>query len=653
MQLPDDFNAELLKDINYLIEYILSKKEFVFEEKSLDFNYSLLITSNILNFESHYLVIKKYDVIVISLFNYFSKSYSYIPDDNIENLFIFLEKCRTDLNGGRNVTGKYEFIEKYYEIILKNLNRSFKYDFVSFIKNYDSTGDTRGFIIFLEAFFKLLSKFELKNEEIIEISKKVNSLSHWNNIISDGIRNLTLKDKIKGKELLDFSISINSPVPAIDIAILQVLYCQDRKNLDLIKDLVANEEKHILVLKVIIPLIVKDNEQDFEEFIKIAETIESKKSTDSLLIIPNVYLNLINNTNEDNHSQLKVYFDQLYKFSLLEDQNIVRSTIIAIQRIDGHEARVKNLTIMYLKSGAFNIDLVPEIANIFNYHKSVIHFFEFLIEFANYKKFPFKMEEYEYVIDNLRKTDTKVFDSELIKLLINNKGEVRFIGCQILAHLTTSNPLNFEFDILSLEPLSQYKFLLSTLHVLFDPLTLLPLLLPLVKSTNEFVREAFICKVEELTSSGYGKEIIEVLTLKLNSDIPEEVNILERVRKYYINHSKEFDERIKIKELDPYFIQAKLLDKFNNIYQRSLRKTVSEGVKSKSVIRQLATNITLAKGGGWKHEDQEEIKPLGRFQSSFTMPKIMFIYPELIDWERHLFVSENWENEFEGLMRFF
>jgi hypothetical protein len=102
-----------------------------------------------------------------------------------------------------------------------------------------------------------------------------------------------------------------------------------------------------------------------------------------------------------------------------------------------------------------------------------------------------------------------------------------------------------------------------------------------------------------------------------------------------------------VKELNPLYTQSKLYEIYQEGFGDSLSSNLEDSVEDKSSFLSLFTPVTLAKGGGWKHEKGGQVSQLSSIGTSFQFPREYYIRPETFDFENRVSYTENWENEFK------
>lgn len=253
---------------------------------------------------------------------------------------------------------------------------------------------------------------------------------------------------------------------------------------------------------------------------------------------------------------------------------------------------------------------------------------ERLTEFCSVDADEFNIEEY---------------DTMLITFISSHKANIRFIGLDMYNEYTAGH--KFNKNILDLPPITQYKLWLGITQDYKEPKYLIPALIPLLDSKSEIVKEAFICKLEEYTEN-YGQQIVEILEQHMDKGNTQHQVTIERLKKYMNDfYAKNVLPKKEIQELNPYYTHNKLFMNFNRLHYKTLNNRMQKSVGEKSFLSSLAKNVQLAKGGGWKMKDRDEITKLGLIKSGFSLPRDYFIFPDNYEMKESKKMQTDWTND--------
>lgn len=237
--------------------------------------------------------------------------------------------------------------------------------------------------------------------------------------------------------------------------------------------------------------------------------------------------------------------------------------------------------------------------------------------------------------------DSIEFDNMLIDLLTDNNARLRFIAMDIFDNL----PYNkFNINIIELEPIKQYKLWVSLCHTYKEPKHIIPFLIPLLESGSITVKESFVTKLKEY-SENYGGHLTEVLeeSLDINNQNHQQIlkSIVDYMNDYY---DKNINVKRNIKELSPYHSSNKILNDFNNFFNKKMRRGINKETDANSFLG-FATTIQLAKGGGWKRGENNEIMKLAKIETSMALPRNYFIDPNRYELEESQEQQIDWKDD--------
>jgi hypothetical protein len=123
--------------------------------------------------------------------------------------------------------------------------------------------------------------------------------------------------------------------------------------------------------------------------------------------------------------------------------------------------------------------------------------------------------------------------------------------------------------------------------------------------------------------------------------------VTERIKTYIENYYIEnIDLKKSVSELNPYHTHYKYIKHFNELFSKNMSKSIDKGTRENSFLSILGANtIKLSKGGGFKIGNKNEISPLGKVESGFTMPRSYFINPNKYEIEKRIIIKQDWKNE--------
>ncbi|WKN43785.1 hypothetical protein [Tunicatimonas pelagia] len=413
----------------------------------------------------------------------------------------------------------------------------------------------------------------------------------------------------------------------------------------IIQELV-NEEAHHTTIACAVSAFEPENDQEAEELLNLIDNIEPSQEG-YLVNLPRVYTNFISNEKINAESIVARCFKKLNWLLNLDIISVKQNTLWRLQIIEGYDERVFDI-INSINDKEFDDRLYKSVSNALCRFEDQKFFFEFLKSYGEKNKRKFDAKNFKHPISAYRTKDLPAFSNHLIGLLIHDKGDLRFIGKMILAHVTIGSGRSFRFgiDILELSALEQTKLWVSIFHDYLEPEVSFPLLMPLRKSKYPIVVESFISKVEELVES-YSYSVVKEFKRNVDLDDEDDKMLLKRIETKYQEFSNYWDEKVKVKELNPLFTQAKLFSTFMESYSESISKSMERTKEDNDSLLSMLPVVTLAKGGGWKHQQTGQVSPLSRISTELTLPRECFITPEKLDLRIHIGYLENWKEEFK------
>ncbi len=643
-------DSNLKTSIDKLIDYITLEKKFQIKKEDFKFDTSNLESSGIIKVNEKHIEISDSSLFFNQFYLYYTNKFSFTITANIDDAFSFIEKVDEEFKTAGYNAGTFSFFKHFRTFILFLLYKKFSLDFNEYITNLSKATSGQRLYDFCYSYCKILPHLQTDIE-----------------IIYKNLKHLII-------EITDETVRFNGNVGEIRIAL--TLYCKSNPNKGLSLLYYAQKQNPIIdnLNSAIIQGIYEVKRNDFWEqietiskitdhrlsimlglsFAKAETDIEAQKHFDliisfidltelELFNLPQFLQCLINNSVASLKLK-KLCFAKLEELVINSNQNLRKVILSEISFINGFDDERIEILKKLIETSDFDKEQIHPVANVFINNKSLKGFIELIHLYASKYKLDFNAEIFSSAFHHFRNDQTENLSIELIKLLTHDLGEIRFIGSRILNYLTPHRGrFIFQTNILQLDALTQYKLWMSVFGETKEPGTSLPMLLPLLQSPFPFVKEAFIGRIEILTEE-YGSSVAETLEKELNLNIPENIEILDRVKKYADDFWNEISKKRNIKEFNPLYTQSELYTLHSTNYGKSFNKSLSENVHKGSVFMQFATTVILAKGGGWKHEKHSKIEKLGHVSTSFQLPRSYFISPESFDWNFRMHYIKNWKN---------
>jgi len=642
------------EELKKLIEYVVEQKAFLFLKDDVPFYYDELLANGILVEHQGKLAVNESASFTQAMYEYFSSRYGFELSNNFNVTVDFYNKILQNfIVENKIILGFIEQKRNLLIYLIKASNRGYGETFKEFILSLNKILNGQFLYAFTTAFFKCLDELDIDAENLYasirHLHEQVVSDAYYNLNVSEvisGIQTYCRKNSNNGEMLLNIhDKNENSPIVNIQAAILVGLYHNNpSKEIERIKELAKREINHQTIACAAFGFYPKDE----EEGAILLDVLDSIKSTSEnyLINLPRIYGRFLRNENITKvESKMKCFqkIQALLDFDLLV---IKKATLWELQFVEGHQAEVFEI-IDSLNESVLDDNLYKSVNEVLAGFSEQKYFFQFLRRFSVNNKLKFESKSFNLPISKFKKEDPMDFSKNLIQMLIDNDGGVRFIGKRILSHLTiVMHPnYNFGYDILNLSALDQYKLWVVVFQGTPEPKYTFPLLLPLRKSKYPFVREAFICKLEELIES-YTSSVMSVLKEHLDLTDDEDNKLLQRIELRNEEFNSFYDKKVKVKELNPLYTQAELYELYQEGFGISLSKSVEDSVEKNSSVIHLFKTITLAKGGGWKHNSGGQVSQLSNIEVSFQLPREYYIKPELFDYENRSYYLVNWENEF-------
>ena len=652
-----DLKNRLEKDTDFklnldlLVDYSFVNKTLIFNQNVIGIDFEKLLESQLVKIQTD-----KYHIIDFEIFGYNvysrykSKNKIKLTND-FKTFVLLLKEIETDYKSDKFVQNITVLLNELWAIAILDSNQSFDVDFSDYLKSLDIKENREEIYLFNEGYSRVLP---LLNLEVSKFFKNGIQLIKWTKSDADynmplGIFLRGVRNKIKENEKWGFSCfvySIKQTDLDIDLLIPIITGLYDKEGLSFYRDNLedkVNIETYTISIICGLSNVEYVKEEECELFFEIF-SLADKNNKHVLLNLPKLLFAILR-SKEDSIDKKHIEKAFLFLEELLEIDN--SDLILFILREnefqDDHLELRQDLIVSLINKPHFKQEYLNSIDHFLWELKDVRYFEKLLFAIGEFLPFKTVCKNLSSSINELRSNCKKEFEKVIVDLLIQDKASYRFLATDIFSNLSSEH-YSFDYDILELNSLSQYKLWVSIFQNYREPKNILPCLLPLLKSKSSLVKEAFICKLEEYSES-YGGSVTEILKQKLDFGDAELKAVFERIDKFKVEfYNKNVLVKDGIKELNPVYTQNRLFIEFNKSYNRHFTRKFQKSSNENSFFLNLCSKVTLLKGGGWKIDGRNEISKLGKISTSFSLPRVYFTRPEHFDFETSVEMVTNWDD---------
>ncbi|WP_346856925.1 hypothetical protein [uncultured Draconibacterium sp.] len=645
-------NKELDSSLKLIVDFSIKNRTLIFSPEINDINVKLLHSQNVL---------KKNRVgdnlkFAFQFYTKYTEVKNFELDENFNSYSQSIMQIEKDFCDNKHITGFSNLKRELYAIAILKANADYGETFLDYIKSLDveTCEDEQhsffGGYCIAAPFVRIdIEPFYYNAQHLIGWTKVESNYHLPQGRLLNGIRNRINEDSSYGMKCLKYVLGLKNFEIDFLIPIVTGLY--EKNGISF-----YNESLETLIFddRYSIPIIcglanIKSiGDDEAKLFLSIHKKV-SKLNIDNLIYSSRLLFAILNSPNLstelDYQNQCAKYLEEMV---MVDNPNLIRYVLRESEYVENQANALQMLVVKLISQPHFQVEEYLRLIDHILWSTKEIEFFkQVLFALAENCKFKEVAKKLNSSIHEFIEKQKKEFDRLLINLLIQNKPYYRFVGFDIYNSIT---PLDgcyvFDFDILSLKPINQYKLWVSILVGYREPKSAIPSLLPLLNSKSSFVKEAFICKLEEY-SENYGGGLTEVLKDKLDFNDTESRIVYERVEKY-MNDFFIVNVKVKndIKELNPQYSQNKIFKDFNKGYARSMGKLMQKASDDGNSFLNLITKVQLLKGGGWKMEGRDDISKLAEISSSYSLPRRCFIEPEHFDWEQSKELTRDWDGNY-------
>lgn len=648
-----DLDKELDSNIDLLIEFSIKNRTLIYESTIKGINIDVLQKSGILKLQANKNQILNHTFFGYKFYTKFLNNLSPKLTKDFNSFIKFLNQIETKFKGDKFTQSFISLKKELWGIAILEANSIFQIDFVDYLKSLSFEKDKEEIFSFNEGYCIAIPYIQV---EIEPFYSTIRQLILWTK--SDADYNMPLGVLLKGIRdkfyinaefgLKCFQYTIKQTKFEVDSLIPMISGLYDKLRLEFYTNYLQElYEIHSYTIPIICGLanvesITKVEVRLFFNLYKIT----NKNNSELLIYLPRLIFAILKSKYV--FISPKIINDSFNIFEELIDidnPNLINTILRGLRFHDYHFIAQQNLIKKLITRPHFLIEnYLHSINNILCNQKDV-NFFGLIVELVA-QNCPFKSISnfLRSSIHEFTRNNKSKFDEILVKLLIDDRASHRFVGKNIFDKVSQDS-YTFDYNILELENLNQYKLWVSVLQTYREPKYVIPCILPLLKSNSSFVKEAFTCKLEEY-SENYGGGLIKILQKKLDLEDNELNKIYKRIEKHVDVYFKTFiSPKKEINELNPLYAQNKIYTDFNKNYSRSFGKQMKKHTDESNSFLNLISKVTLLKGGGWKTEGRKDISKLSEISSSFSLPRFYFIESEVFDFENRRKLGTDWNNE--------
>ncbi len=634
-----------INDKQSLIQLMIDNKTLVFNDKEFSFKNEFL-NENILKIENNFYSISDFPKVSHFFLEAYKKKLNYTLQSDFNDNINFLKQIDDDFCSNGYVKD-YDTLEtELWRIVINESHSKFKCTFTTYIKSLDKEEHSEEIFKFIEVYSKELSNLTLSEDTIYDNTNLLYNFAQSNatyNIplksITDGIKSKCNTDYNLGLAILEKSFVNNETNGYLISATVSSLYEISKSSFyDTILKQKIEDQLRVEDIFFGLSQVSKLDNLDCERYIELYNTHkkESVLKQASLSLLFSVIKSKNTNYHKTTLEEVKL---------AIKDEKSAIFILNNLSSIKNHDSDKLDIVIKIIDQDYFSIEhYIHHISHLFFFLKNIDTFKAVVLAIIRQKPFkPFINHFRNYL--NSRQTDKKEIDKFNIELLTANTASTRWIGIKLFETLANRSVHVFSIDILTLPLLTQFKLIIALTHDVNEPKNRLVTLLPLLDSKNTAIKELFLCKLEEL-SEDYGGHITAILSTCLNSENPNYQQSINRIENYIKSYYTTYIyPKSKIQELNPYHTDYKNIKHFNTLYSRHFNALMNKDAEKNSFLRVFGKTVKLAKGGGWKLANTDEISPLGRIGADFTMPRSYFVDPNKFDMEKGREIKRDWTDE--------
>lgn len=474
-------------------------------------------------------------------------------------------------------------------------------------------------------FFKFLPHSNYSSKEIFVLINELFLNERKKHNVITGLRELSVKNSKKGKQLLAYAYKNDMPLIFISNLLIG-LYNGGEKSL-LQKAIELKEKNEVIALGILGRLKYKNKEDvktayqqigdlEFEnkeiavqQSYLIQNIIQSKKSTDATIKDAfKLYANFLRNGNDE---IIEIVFQDVYFF-------------------DNNEAEKYNLLHLYL-SRTKNFSVIDR---FFNYFKDPVYIFDIMMRLFNTSPdYRFSMNSFENGIRHVWNKNQLETEKRILYLFEVNS-QFGILGVKVIL---SAYSRMFSVDLLKLKhaqhQINAIDSICKNPHS-FDKLLIL--LLPLRNSQHKDVIKHLQGKLARKVYSSYHETIFNQIQENI-SNSKKDKHFLKPIKKALDDYHKLKKLKESLNDLNPFENERDLMDLYYRLEHEAQAEMMNEVNAGKGTFMEMCKNTVIVRGNSWMFRDGE-ISALNKFESSMLIDGNSYLNPDL--YEHNLNISE-------------
>lgn len=186
------------------------------------------------------------------------------------------------------------------------------------------------------------------------------------------------------------------------------------------------------------------------------------------------------------------------------------------------------------------------------------------------------------------------------------------------------------------------KFFISITDHSIDEKKRFELAFLVLKYLNQFTYKTILQEAVWLIHD-YGSIVKEAIEKTVDLIDKSQYKFLEEFNINYNIILKFWEEKSKVKELNPVLNQTRYLNKFNEILLKKQSEYMSNFKSEDTPILNMFKKIQIGRGSGFKISEKDAPVQMQEFKMSYILPRTMFIYPEAYNYNYNRKHNEDWE----------
>jgi hypothetical protein len=442
----------------------------------------------------------------------------------------------------------------------------------------------------------------------------------------------------EGKELLTLAVQNNNKLPGFVANLLLGLSTHGKENAWIELEKLSKIGYELETLNALANIKIDSGEDAQKIASHIKDAYPTNESTIPYLVW--AYANIVNSS-ETPHQVRQGSLASLRTFGEVDNERIHLSLVsISTNLKVSDEIKLEIIASVNFK----NANLAHPLFHLARKFSETYNFFVVIRNVVSAQRLTFDASEIRHYLINANNAHPVEFSQELVEMLTDKNGLIRFGGSRILQVIhSEQTPFKFQIDILSLSAHHQSRMIKAIAGDILHPTNVIRFIALFRYTKHQQVLQSLVNALAGVFED-YHHDAIIILRAELDANVDVDKELLAIFEKYHTNLAEIITKKNSLEEFSPYKNQARAFEHFLRLTRNKMREKINRD-QEKNPIFDLVHRVSIARGKSWKIEKNDrEPSPLQLISSEITYPRMSLMNPDQYNWDIVVNASTDYKN---------